>query len=85
MAYKLEMNDPTFPADTEFDVGGVTVPNGGSVEVSENDERNLIAKHGASVKDALGNHPYLKVTGSSALPKGEQPKVETPVEEGGEV
>lgn len=89
MGYKLEMNHPEFEKGVEFDVGGMLVPNGGSVELSDSDERRLILRHGASIKDALGNNVYLKVSGSSALSKKETDELvevePAPVsEEGGE-
>lgn len=77
MGYKLSMSHPDYPKGTEFDVGGLLVPNGGSVSVSEEMEQALVSRHGAPVKEALGANPHLKVEGTTELSK--------PKAEGGEV
>ncbi len=71
MGYKLEMNHPDFPKDQEFDLGGVVVKNGSSVTLTEEQEQAVVARHGASVKDALSGNPALKVSGTSELSKKE--------------
>ena len=77
------MNHPDYPKGTGFDVGGLLVPNGGSVEVDEDHERALVSQHGASVKDALSNNPHLKISGTTTLSAKELDAL-APEPEGGE-
>lgn len=88
MAYKIEVDFPDFEKGVEFDVGGVLVPNGGSVELTAEQEQDFVSRHQAAVKDQLGSE-YVKVTGSSSLSKKTvddlTPEVsDTPVVEGGD-
>jgi hypothetical protein len=64
MAYKLEYNDPAFPKDTVFDLGGVGVKNGSSVTVDAETQARVEAHHGKPLKEALGNSPFVKISGS---------------------
>lgn len=87
MALKVEVNDPTHEKGVEFDLGGFIVPNGGSVELSEEQEAALVARKGKSAKEALSGNPNVKVSGSAILTgkKVEALVPEAPVaEEGGE-
>ena len=70
MSLKVEFNNPDFPKGLEYDLGGFLVPNGGSVELSEDQENAFVARHQKSVKDALKSS-QVKVTGSSLLGKSE--------------
>lgn len=71
MAYKLELKHPDFEDGHELDFGGVLVKNGGSKTLTEEEEQAVVARHGASLKDALGNSSFLKVSGTSELSKKE--------------
>jgi len=71
MAYKIEMKHPDFPADTEFDLGGVAIKNGSTKTLTEVEEQRLVAFHGTFAKDALSGNPNLKVSGTSELSKKE--------------
>lgn len=81
MAYKLKLNDPTAPDDTEFDFGGVSVKNKSTMTMTEQDEQKVIARHGMSAKEVLGNHPFLEITGTTELSKKEVAEI---TGEGGE-
>jgi riboflavin biosynthesis pyrimidine reductase len=63
------MNHPDFPKDLEFDVGGLLVKNDGSVTLTKEQEQSLVARHGRPVKEAFSNNEFLKISGSSELPK----------------
>jgi hypothetical protein len=63
------MNDPTAPDDTEFDFGGLLIKNKSTVTLTEEDEQRIIARHGESVKNALGNSPFLEITGTTEITK----------------
>jgi hypothetical protein len=65
MAIKLEYDNPAFPKDTEFDVCGVIVPNGGSVELTEEQEQKVIAQTGLPAKEAFEGNDMLKVSGTA--------------------
>lgn len=67
MAYKLELKHPEFEDDAELDFGGILIKNGGSVTLTEEQEQAIVARHGQSVKDALGNHKFLKISGTAEL------------------
>jgi hypothetical protein len=64
------MNHPDFPKDTEFDLGGVLIPNGGSVTLKKEDEEAFFSRHAASVKEALSGNPLVKIEGTTELSKG---------------
>lgn len=68
MAYTLEVNNPDFPDDTEFDCDGILVKNKSSKKLTEEDELAFIARNnGRTVKDIYGHGKVAKVTGSSEL------------------
>jgi hypothetical protein len=69
MAYKLKMKDPTMPDDTLFDFGGFGIKNGSTVTLTAEDEQRIVLRHGMSLKEALGNNPYLDITGTTELKK----------------
>ena len=94
MAYKLEVNNPEFPKDAEFDCDGILVKNGESVTLTKEDEIAFIARWGSEIKDIYGHGTVAKVTGSSELSKKEKEEAmptasveaapETTAEDGGE-
>lgn len=71
MAYKLEMKHPDFEDDVEFDLGGVMIKNGSTKTLTEEEEAAIVGRHGQTAKDALGNHPFMKVSGTTELSKKE--------------
>ncbi len=71
MAFKLEMKNPEQPEGTLFDLGGLGIKNGESLTLTEDQEQAVVARHGATLKDALGNNVYLKVSGTSEMSKKE--------------
>lgn len=64
MSVEIAYNNPDFPKDTEFDLGGVLVKNGGSTKLNEDQEQSFVARHGKAVKDYFENSALAKVTGS---------------------
>lgn len=84
MAVTIELNHPEFPDGYEFDVGGVLVPNGGSVEVTEEQELVFLAKHGLKYRD--GNWgSFVKVSGTTELDSKTVAELSTPVDNLGSV
>jgi hypothetical protein len=77
MALKVSFNDPAFPKDEEFDLGGVLVKNGGSVTLTEDQERAILARFGMTAKDYFADSEAIKVEGTAEV-KGKE------VKEGGE-
>lgn len=68
MAYTLKYEHPHFPEGTVFNVGGLDrVPNGSTLEIDDDMERNFIAARGMSVEDGFANDPAVELSGSSAL------------------
>lgn len=64
MSYKLEVNFPDYPKGHEFDLGGVLVENGSTKTLNPEDEARIVAFHGQSIKDALGNSACIKISGT---------------------
>ncbi len=71
MAFKIEMKHPEQPEGTLFDLGGIGIKNGESITMTEDQEQAVVARHGATVKEALGNNQFLKLSGTSELSKKE--------------
>lgn len=67
MTLTVEINHPDFEKDVEFDLAGIAVPNEGKVELTEDQERALVARRQQPAKEALSGNQFVKVTGSSAL------------------
>lgn len=66
MAYKITLDHPHFEKGVEFSVNGLgIIPNGGTLTVDEDMERQFVAMNGMPLKDAVGN-PF-KVSGTSEL------------------
>jgi hypothetical protein len=65
MAVEITMDHPDFPKGTEFDLGGVLVPNGKTVKLSDDAELSFVSRHHQAVKDKLGNNEYVKVGGTA--------------------
>lgn len=64
MGVKLSVNFPNMAKGTELDVGGVLVENGGSVELSDEQELAFVARQRKTVKGWAGDSEYVKVSGS---------------------
>lgn len=68
MALTVSISHPQFPDDVEFGVAGAfVVPNGGSAEITEEQERDFAAARGVTIQDALGNSEVFEVSGDPTL------------------
>lgn len=67
---KVSMDHPDFPKGHVFDLGGVSVENGGSVELSKEDVAAIEARHGQPIKEALGNSKFVKLSNTTAKSEG---------------
>ena len=76
MTYKLEVNHPDYPKGFAFDLDGILVENGKSVEVDEDTERRFLAHNGKSLKDLYGQGEIVKLSGSSSLSSKEKAELE---------
>jgi hypothetical protein len=80
MPFTVEVNNSAFPEGTEFTISGLgVIPNGSSVEVDENMEREYIAQVGRPM--AEGEEGNVKITGSSSLSEEEVASMLPPQEE----
>lgn len=66
MALTVAVDHPAYPEDTDFAITGLgVVPNGGSIEVSEEQERSYIAENGKQlVAEESGN---VQITGDPVI------------------
>jgi hypothetical protein len=72
MAYTVKYEHPHFPEGTMFNVGGLDrVPNGGTLEIDEDTERNFLYARGLTLEDAFSNDHAVTLSGASALDKSE--------------
>jgi hypothetical protein len=67
MALTVEIDHPEFEKDVEFDLAGILIKNKGKVELTEDQERLLVAKRQMPTRQILEGNKFVKVTGSSAL------------------
>jgi hypothetical protein len=67
MALTVEIDHPEFEKDVEFDLAGVLIKNKGKAELTEEQERLLVAKRQKPAKEVLAGNQFVKVTGSSTL------------------
>lgn len=67
MALTVEIKHPEFEDGVEFDLAGILIPNGGKVELTEDQERTVVAKRQKAVRDVLEGNQFVKVTGTSFL------------------
>ena len=71
MSLKVSFSHPDFPKDQEFAVADVgLIKNGGSVTLTEDQERSFQAARGMSVKEAFKGS-QVKVEGTTELKGGE--------------
>lgn len=75
MSVEIEYNNPDFPKDTEFDLGGVLVPNGGKVKLDDDQELAFVSRHQKAVRDKLGNSDNVTVTGTAKYGPAEVEKM----------
>jgi hypothetical protein len=64
MGLEVSFTNEQFPKDYEFDVGGLLIPNMGSVKLDDDAELNFVSRHRQAVKDWAGDSEQVKVTGS---------------------
>lgn len=75
MPVEITYNNPDFPKDTEFDVGGVLVKNGKTVKLDEEAELAFVSRHQKAVKDKLSNNEHLTVGGTAKYGPAEVEKM----------
>jgi hypothetical protein len=69
----VSVNNPSFPEGTEFAIDHLgVVPNGGSLEVPEENEAMFVSARGMSVEDAFKDNEVIEVSGSATaeVPQG---------------
>lgn len=69
MAKTVEYHNPDFEDGVEFDVAGLKILNGGSVELSEDEELSFYSKHQKTVSDYFADDKQVKVSGKTELSK----------------
>ena|SRR6187455_697820 len=69
MAKTVEYHNPDFEDGIIFDVGGLRIPNGGSIELDEEAELGFFAKKQMNVSDFFAGDKMVKVSGKSELSK----------------
>lgn len=67
MTLTVEINHPDFDKDTEFDLAGIFIKNNSKTELTEEQERLLVARRQKPTREVLEANKFVKVTGSSAL------------------
>lgn len=67
MGIKIEVNFPNMDKGTELDAGGVLVKNGGSVELTDEQEGAFVSRHQKTPKDWAGESEYVKVSGTGKI------------------
>ena len=75
MALTVEIKHPEFEDDVEFDIGGVLVPNGGSVELSEEQERLIVSRRRMPTREVFEGNRFVKVKGTSTLSKKDMDEI----------
>jgi hypothetical protein len=61
---KVAYDNPAFEKGLEIDLGGILVPNGGSVEITPELEDTLVSRHGVSLKEHFTGE-FVKYSGKS--------------------
>jgi hypothetical protein len=69
VAKTVEYHNPDFEDGLIFDVGGLAIPNGGSIELDEDAELLFFSKKQQSVSDFFAGEKLVKVSGKSELSK----------------
>jgi len=64
----VSVSHPAFPDEQEFGIDHLgVVPNNGSLEVPEENERSFITVNGMTVEDAFKGNGVVSVSGSSSV------------------
>jgi len=71
----MEVNFPNFEKGLELDVGGILVPNGGSVKLTDDQEQGFVSRHGRTPKDWAGESENVKVKGSGKISTNDAEKM----------
>ena len=71
MAKTVAYHNPDMEDGIIFDVGGIAIPNGDSVDLEEEAELHFIAKKQMSVSDFFADDQLVKVSGKSELSKAQ--------------
>jgi len=71
VAKTVEYHNPDMEDGIIFDVGGLAIPNGGSIELSEEAELDFFSKKQMSVADFFASDKLVKVSGKSELTKAQ--------------
>lgn len=67
MTLTVAIDHPDFEDDVEFDVAGILIKNKGKTELTEEQERLLVARRQRPTKEVFEGNQFVKVTGTSAL------------------
>lgn len=67
MALTVEINHPDFEDDVEFDLAGILIKNKGKTQITEDQERLLVARRQKPAKEALEGNQFVKISGSPTL------------------
>ena len=65
MAKTVAYDNPAFEKGTEVDLGGILVPNGGSVSIDADTEDYLVSRNGKSLRDLFKGSEFVKFTAKS--------------------
>jgi hypothetical protein len=66
--YEVKYSHPAFPRDEEIELPGLgLVQNGGTLKVTEEQERLLVSTVGMSLKDYFKDNAMVEVKGTSEL------------------
>ena len=67
MGLELQVDYPHYEKGLELDLSGILVKNGGTTKLTDAQEEAFVAREGKSVKDALAENEYVKVSGTAAM------------------
>lgn len=68
----VSFHNPDFPDGVVFDIGGLAVPNNGSVELDAATELGFYARHRQDVKEYYKGNEYVDVSGTTEIKKGDK-------------
>ena len=75
MTLTVEIKHPEFEDDVDFDVGGILIPNGGSVELTEEQERLIVSRRQRPTREVFEGNQFVKVKGTSLLSKKDMDEI----------
>jgi hypothetical protein len=67
MSLEVTLDNPVYPKGTEFDLGGLLVKNGETLELTDEQEQSFVSRHQKSVRSQLSNHQHITVKGKGKL------------------